>query len=107
MLVMILEKVPVSLRGELSRWLLEPRPGVFVGKVSAMVRDRLWTKCCTKATHKGGVIQVWNTNNEQGYDIRTYGRTKREVVDHEGLKLVFVPKYHARGGEPYHDDRVR
>ena len=42
MLVMVLENVPPSLRGELTRWLIEPRPGVFVGHVSALVRDRLW-----------------------------------------------------------------
>ena len=35
MIVMILEKVSVGLRGELSRWLIEPRTGVFVGQVSA------------------------------------------------------------------------
>ena len=40
MLVMILEKVPPSLRGELSRWTIEPKTGIFVGKVSAMVRER-------------------------------------------------------------------
>ena len=39
MIVIALERVPVGLRGELSRWLLELRPGVFVGKVSALVRD--------------------------------------------------------------------
>ena len=32
MVVMVLEKVPVSLRGELTRWLIEPHPGVFVGR---------------------------------------------------------------------------
>ena len=41
---MILEKVPPSLRGELTRWFLEPKAGVFVGHVGAMVRDRLWQK---------------------------------------------------------------
>jgi len=46
MLVMILETVPVGLRGELTRWLIEPHPGVFVGHVSGLVRDRLWLKCC-------------------------------------------------------------
>ncbi len=41
MVVIILEKVPAGLRGELTRWLLELKAGVFVGKVSAMVRERL------------------------------------------------------------------
>ena len=47
MIVMILENVPTSLRGELSRWLLEPRAGVFVGHVSARVRDKLSTVLLT------------------------------------------------------------
>jgi CRISPR-associated protein Cas2 len=87
MLVMILEKVPASLRGELTRWLIEPRPGVFVGHVSALVRDRLWDKCLKK--HKeGGVIQIWSTNTEQRFDIRSWGDTDREMVNFEGVWLV-------------------
>jgi len=80
MVVMILENVPPSLRGELSRWLIEPHPGVFVGDVSAMVRDRLWDKCCTRC-RSGGVIQAWTTNTEQGFDIRAFGLTRREIID--------------------------
>ncbi|MCD6345555.1 MAG: type I-E CRISPR-associated endoribonuclease Cas2, partial [Anaerolineae bacterium] len=45
MVVMILEKVPVGVRGELTRWLLEIKTGVFVGHISARVRDKLWEKC--------------------------------------------------------------
>ena len=90
MLVMILEKVPTSLRGELTRWLIEPHSGVFVGHVSAMVRDKLWEKCCAKV-NEGGAIQLWATNNEQRFAIRTFGLTKREVVDFEGLQLIRLP----------------
>ena len=90
MLVMILEKVPTSLRGELTRWLIEPHSGVFVGHVSAMVRDKLWEKCCAKV-NEGGAIQLWATNNEQRFAIRTFGLTKREVVDFEGLHLIRLP----------------
>ncbi len=97
MLVMILEKVPKSLRGELSRWLIEPKAGVFVGDVSAMVRDRLWEKCCQRATADGGVVQLWTTNNEQGYDVRIWGHTQRRIADYEGLKLVCIPPGPARG----------
>ncbi len=42
MVVMLLEKVPTTVRGELTRWLLELRAGVFVGNISALVRDKLW-----------------------------------------------------------------
>lgn len=90
MVVMMLEKVPVSLRGELNRWLIEPRPGIFVGHVSAMVRDKLWDKCCDKLK-EGGLIQMWSTNNEQRFEIRTFGDTRRQIVDFDGMKLVRLP----------------
>ena len=90
MMVMVLETVPLGLRGELTRWLIEPHPGLFVGHVSALVRDRLWQKCC-KGAKDGGVLQIWTTNNEQRYAMRAYGKTRREIVDFEGLQLVRVP----------------
>jgi CRISPR-associated protein Cas2 len=87
MVVMILEKVPTSLRGELTRWLIEPHPGVFVGHVSALVRDKLWEKC-VKKLGDGGMIQMWSTNTEQRFAIRSWGQTDRDIVDMEGLWLV-------------------
>ncbi len=87
---MVLETVPVSLRGELTRWLIEPHPGIFVGHVSAMVRDLLWKKCC-KGVKEGGVLQIWTTNNEQGFQMRASGSTRREIVNLEGLQLMRVP----------------
>ena len=61
MVVIILEKVSASLRGELSRWLIEPKPGVFIGHVSAMVRDKLWEKCCRGA--RGGDVYKRQINH--------------------------------------------
>ena len=90
MVVMILENVPASVRGELTRWLVEPRAGVFVGHVSAMVRDRLWDKCC-QSKAAGGIMQAWSTNNEQRFTMRTYGYTSRRIIELEGLQLVAVP----------------
>ena len=90
MIVMLLEKVPLRLRGELTRWLIEPRTGVFVGHVNAMVRDRLWHKCCN-ARGMGGVVQMWSTNNEQHFAMRMNGDTSRQIVELEGLQLIQVP----------------
>ena len=90
MIVMLLEKVPLRLRGELTRWLVEPRTGVFVGHVNAMVRDRLWNKCCN-ARGSGGVVQMWSTNNEQHFAMRMNGDTSRQIVELEGLQFIQVP----------------
>jgi len=89
MIVMILEKVPASLRGELTRWLIEPHTGVFVGHVSAMVRERLWIKCQNRMD-VGGVVQIWSTNTEQHFRMRMSGDTKRRVVEWEGMQLVQI-----------------
>lgn len=90
MIVMILEKVPVSLRGELTRWLIEPAPGIFIGHVSGMVRERLWDKCC-KGSSAGRVVMAWPMNNEQHFQLRMYGDTQRTLVDYEGLSLIQIP----------------
>ena len=87
MVVIIMERVPVGLRGELSRWLIEPHPGVFVGHVSALVRDKLWELVCAGSAG-GGIIQLWSTNNEQRFDVRVFGDTRRDIVDYDGIKLV-------------------
>lgn len=91
MTVLILERVPTSLRGELTRWLLELRAGVFVGEVSAMVRDKLWEMACERAGG-GAAILLHSAAKEQGFAMRTWGLPEREVVDFEGLALLRVPR---------------
>jgi CRISPR-associated protein Cas2 len=90
MIVMLMEHVSNKARGELARWLLEPYPGVFIGDVSGMVRDRLWERCC-HACGEGGVVQIWSTNTEQGFKMRMYGKVRRSIVELEGLQLIKIP----------------
>ena len=88
--IIILEKVPNSLKGELTRWLIEPKTGIYVGNISARVRDKLWEKCLANK-NAGGVIQIWSTNNEQHFSIRMEGDTSRIVINEEGLQLIKIP----------------
>ena len=90
MVVLILEKVPTGLRGELSRWMLQPKAGVFVGSMSGMVRDRLWEKVCNDS-RGGGCVMIHDSNKEQGFAIRTACEARRGVEDFEGLFLIRVP----------------
>jgi CRISPR-associated protein Cas2 len=87
---MILERVPAGVRGELSRWLIEPHTGVFVGHVSARVRDKLWWRML-QAQDMGGIIQIWSTNTEQRYQMRKSGETDRLIIDYEGVQLMRKP----------------
>src|SRR5437762_14228925 len=91
MVILILERVPTGLRGELSRWMIEPRANVFVGIMSGLVRDKLWTKVCEEA--KGGAaVMVYSARTEQGFRVRTHGDPSRHPVDLEGLMLVQIPR---------------
>lgn len=90
MVVLILERVPPGLRGELTRWLLEAKTGVFVGRVSAMVREKLWEKARAKSAG-GACLMIHTTDNEQGYRVQTWGDTSRSVVDFDGLSLIRIP----------------
>jgi CRISPR-associated protein Cas2 len=87
MVVMLLEKVPKSVRGELTRWLLELCPGVFVGNISALVREKLWDMLCDKL-RGGNALLLHSATTEQGFAIRTHGESDRVVRDFEGLFLI-------------------
>ena len=88
MLVIILKNAPVSLRGELSRWLIEPAAGVFLGNPSARIRERLWKRIEAKAG-VGYAMQVWSdASGPQGYRWRTHGTSDRRMVDFDEIALI-------------------
>jgi CRISPR-associated protein Cas2 len=89
MVVMLMEKVPTSVRGELTRWLIELRAGVFVGNISALVRDKLWDMLCQKL-RGGNALLLYSATTEQGFAIRTHGESGRVVRDFEGLSLMQI-----------------
>jgi CRISPR-associated protein Cas2 len=89
MIVLQLTDCPQNLRGDLTKWLLEISAGVFVGQVSARVRDSLWTRV-EEARCGGRVVMVYSTNNEQRLDFRVAGDTW-EPIDFDGIKLMLRP----------------
>lgn len=87
MTVIVLECVPVGLRGQLTRWLLEVRAGVFVGTVSSRVRECLW-EMVEAERRNGSAVMIHGAQNEQGFVVRASGDNTREIVDIDGLALV-------------------
>ena len=87
MVVIVLENAPEKLRGELTRWLLETKPGVFAGQISAAVRERLWQKVCTDDRRSGGLL-LYSADTEQGFRIEMCGDPKRSVIDIDGVQLI-------------------
>ncbi|MEU5718067.1 type I-E CRISPR-associated endoribonuclease Cas2e [Streptomyces sp. NPDC020403] len=87
MLVIATTAVPDHLRGALSRWTSEVVPGIFVGSVSARIRDRLW-QAVTETVGNGAAVLVHPAPTEQGYAIRTAGTRRRVPADFDGLTLI-------------------
>lgn len=92
MLVIVVENVPPRLRGRLAVWLIEIRAGVYVGDLSAKVRDLIWSQI-EDGIEEGNAVMVWTTNTESGFDFITLGKNRRLPVELDGLKLVsFYPE---------------
>lgn len=71
--------------------MLEPRPGVFVGKLSRRVRELLWEKTC-RHVGAGGCMLLQVQNNEQRFTMEMAGECRRTIVNLDGLYLVRVPE---------------
>ena len=91
MTVIVLTSVPRGLRGDLTRWLLEVAPGVFAGRVSRRVRDRLWDRVRKGIGDGSAVLVVTAQDREQGYEVLTAGRDRWVPVDFGGITLMRRP----------------
>lgn len=94
-MMFLTENVPSGLRGELTKWMLQLKAGVFIGTLSTLVGEKLWKKIQEKQG-KGGAIWVKGTNNEQKFRISTSGMIKWTVNDFEGLQLITHPHKKSR-----------
>lgn len=90
MVVIVVEAASPALRGQLSRLLIEPHAGVFVGHLSARVRDRLWERITHQIGH-GSAVLIHRTPNEQGFAIRIAGHNRRHIDDYDGIQLIRLP----------------
>lgn len=86
MVVFVMTNVSESIRGALTRWVMEVKAGVFVGNINKTVRDSLWDKL--KKENVSNALMIYNFNNEQGFNIEMLGEPYRYVKDYEGILLV-------------------
>jgi len=107
-MLFITQSVPKSLRGELTKWMLELKPGVFLGTLSTLVGEKLWIKIQEKQS-KGGAIWVKATNNEQRFKMAISGNTHWKLSDFDGLQLITHPirKYTNRKKESRKRNKIK
>lgn len=87
MVIIVTENVKEGLRGELTRWMLEIKAGIFIGNMSAMVRDKLW-KEVKASVNSGSALMLYSAQTEQGYCIEMHNEPRRKVIDVEGISLM-------------------
>ena len=93
MMVLMLRNVRPGMRGKLTRWLVQPHPGVYLGHPSGRIRERLWEMICQEIDEKGGsAVMIVPAQCEQGYAIHTRGQTPKVFVDFDGLTLPKTPR---------------
>lgn len=89
MTVIVVAACPVGLRGHMTRWLLEIAPGVFVGKISARVRELMWQRV-VEMVRTGRAIMVYAADNEQGLAFQVHEHNWKPV-DIDGITLMLRP----------------
>ncbi len=104
MWVIDLENAPERLRGTLSRWSVELRAGLYVGSASARVREALWELVKSLATYETSAVMVFASTGPQGFEARTLGVNRREIVDVDGLWLAKYRFLVGDGTEPAAED---
>ncbi|MCT1775642.1 type I-E CRISPR-associated endoribonuclease Cas2e [Brachybacterium sp. p3-SID957] len=88
-MTLVLTAAPPGLRGDLTKWLTEISPGVFVGNPGARVRDRLWART-VQLCRDGRAILVYSSDNEQGLEFRVHNHDW-QPVDLDGITLMLRP----------------
>ena len=89
MTVFVLDAASEAVRGELTRWFLEVKPNVFVGKVNVKIRNLLWERICQGKVERGAVM-IYDTSGEQGFEMKLHGTPRRAVVDFDGVQLICI-----------------
>lgn len=89
MVIVVLSDCPPKLRGDLSKWFFEINTGVYVGNVSARVRERIWERICKNIKH-GQATMVYSASGEQKMEFCVHN-TSWKIVDYDGIKLMQRP----------------
>lgn len=87
--VIVLSDCPTKLRGDMSKWFLEINTGVYVGNVSARVRDEIWSRILENI-RDGRATMVFGATGEQHMDFRVHN-ARWCPKEYDGIKLMFRP----------------
>ena len=95
MVVYNVTNAPQRIRGLISRYCIELRPGLYVGRLDKRMRLKLWDAIQEGAKAKTSAIMAWSCPTDQGYAIKSLGPTAHLITKIDG---IFVSA--TNGAEP-------
>ena len=111
MVIFSLTNAPIRTRGLLSRYCLEVRSGLFVGRLDKRMRHKLWQAVLDDATARTSAVMAWSQPTAQGYAFQSHGPATRRPVRYDGLWLVEQPptsgEKNKKGEVPKHPPQPR
>lgn len=84
--VVLISSCPPSLRGDLTKWIIEVDTGVYVGRVTARVKEMLWERI-VHSSEGGRAIIISTVGNEQHFEIKVHN-SNLKPVDFDGITLM-------------------
>lgn len=107
MIVVTLSSCPSSLKGDLTLWMQEISTGVYVGNLSARVRDELWQRIISNV-EQGTASMIYSSNNEQRMEFRVHN-SGYKPIEFDGLFLVMKENKRINGAnlQNKEDNRFR
>jgi len=95
--IIVLSDCPPKLRGDMSKWFFEINTGIYVGNVSARVREKLWERITTNIGH-GHATMVYSAPGEQRMCFLVHN-SYWKPVDFDGITLMCRPDHRNRPSE--------
>lgn len=86
--VVTLTAAPDHLHGYLNRFLTEVDSGIYVGNISRAVCEKLWERIGEVSFNGNASIIYSDNTREQGFSVKTKGRTACDIVDLDGAILI-------------------
>jgi|SRR5690625_4957264 len=95
MVIYSLTSAPQRVRGLLSRYCIEIRSGLFIGRLDKRMRLKLWTAIEEAAKPNTTAVMAWSRPTDQGYAFKSIGPNARRPIEIDGVWVVAESK-----GEP-------
>ena len=88
MVIYSLTSAPQRIRGLISRYCIEIRSGLFIGRLDKRMRLKLWAAIEEAAKPNTTAVMAWSRPSDQGYEFKSIGPNARRPIRIDGIWVV-------------------